>query len=127
MGQEARLRQFYLRFFLVVAMIWGTFPLITVPFLGVSSSDGSLARFAAIFSCVTVLPACLVAFWRRGIACAWLTANAVILLAALAASLRPGHHLGVGGTVEFAGSIVLAAWLDWMHARGWPAALEPTV
>lgn len=123
MDQETRLRQFYLRFFLVVAMIWGTLPLITVPFLGVSSSDGNFARFAAIFSCVTVLPASILAFWQRRIACAWLTGNALLLLAALAASLRPGRHLGVGGIIEFIGSIAIAAFLDWMQLRGWPPAL----
>lgn len=124
MDEKARLRQFYLRFFLAVAMLWGALPFITVPFLGVSSSNGSLARIAAIFSCVTVLPACVLAFWRRGIACAWLTGNAVLLLAALAGSLRPAHRLPIGGVVEFGGAIAIAAWLDWVQMKGWPPALD---
>jgi len=124
MDETARLRQFYLRFLLVGGMLWGGMPFLTSPLINRGAGSSTVAIAAAVFSSVSLLLACTIGFWRRRIACIWLTFNVLVLIASLAASAMSGEHFGVWEMVGVAGAIAIAFLLDFMELQRWPGALE---
>lgn len=124
MDETARLRQFYLRFLLVVGMLWGGMPFLTAPLVNRGMGNSPLAVLTALFGSLSILPACALAFWRRRVACVWLTFASVVLIAGSIATVRSGERLGGWEMVGIAGCIVIALWLDFMELQRWPGALE---
>lgn len=117
-------RQFWLRFMLVIGMLLGTMPMIDLPLIVPHWTGSAFGLFATIFSAATVLPACAMAFWRRRIACVWLTINGVILIAAEAVAAPRPHGVGTGELVSVAVPILIACVLSYTEIRRWPGALE---
>lgn len=105
-------------------MLWGGMPFVTGPLVARGTIQSHFAITAALFSSFTILPACALAFWRRRLACVWLTANAIAILWVWGASLRSGHLIHFTESVGILGAVALAATLDFMELRHWPRALE---
>jgi hypothetical protein len=116
-------RQFWLRFLLVVGMLVGAMTLVTLPVVLGGWSGSALGFFATVFSAVTVLPACAMAFWFRRIACFWLTLNGVLVVVA---EVTPGQQvrgLDLGSIASFIVPVTIALCLDYTEIRRWPGAL----
>jgi hypothetical protein len=121
--EKSRLRQFWLRFLLTLGMLWGFVPLTTVLFVTRGVDDSAFTVFAVVCNALTIMPACLLAFWHRRAACVWLTVNAAIVLIAATSFLRrsDGHRPGI--IVGVAVPVLLALYLDFVEVRHWPGAL----
>jgi len=117
-------RQLWLRLLLALGIMWGFIPLITVLFIFRGAEDTTFDILAAVLNSLTILPACVLAFWHRRLACIWLTVNAAILLAAFASFANRTHIYGKGGVVGLAGSVFLAICLDLAELKRWPGALD---
>jgi hypothetical protein len=124
MNDQSRLRQFYLRFVLAIGVIWGTMPLIMTPFIVRGPSDTSFDILAAVLNSLTVLPASILGFWHRRVACAWLTANAILLVIALGSWTLKTHDYEIGAIIGCGGPVALALFLDMAEVRHWPPALD---
>jgi hypothetical protein len=122
MDEQSRLRQFYLRCLLAVGILWGFLPLIMLPFVFRGANDSSLDVLAAVLNGFTILPASVLAFWHRRVACIWLTINAVFVVSRM--DLSRVREYGAGSIIGVMGSVLLAILLDAAEARGWPGALE---
>ena len=70
------------------------------------------------------MPACILAFWHRRIACVWLTFNALGVFLLANAYFREKHNLKPSAVIGFAVPLLLAAFLDFMEFAKWPAALN---
>ena len=125
MDQKARGRQFWLRVFLVIGMLWGFLPFIMTPFITKGTYDTSFDILASILNSLTILPACALAFWHRRVACVWLSINGALLTMALATYIRRTGKADVLMTVEVAGPVLIALCLDYFEARRWPPAVNP--
>jgi hypothetical protein len=125
MDEQARGRQFWLRVFLVIGMLWGFLPLIMAPFITKGTYDTSFDIFASILNSVTILPACALAFWHRRVACVWLSINGALLAIALVTFVGRTGKVDALTTVEVAGPVLIALCLDYFEARRWPPAVNP--
>jgi hypothetical protein len=123
MDEKARMQQYWVRVLLFAGMLWGTMPLLMLAFVLLSANASPLEAFITAFSSLTVLPASILGFWHRRLACLWLTTNAFLLTFAVIALVRRTQAYSVNETIGFVGSILIAAGLDFMELRGWPAAL----
>lgn len=121
---KARTRQFWLRTFLVIGILWGFLPFVMTPFITRGAHDTTYDIVASVLNSLTILPACALAFWHRRIACIWLTVNAVVLAGALADFILRTRKLDSTMIAEVAGPILFALFLDFVEARRWPAAVE---
>ncbi len=122
MDMKSADRQFWLRFLLVVGMLFGTMPLIALPLTLRGWNGTAFGLFATAFSALTVLPACALAFWHRRIACIWLTINAA--MAVTMAALRQVPVLDLGAIFNLTSPIAIACALDTMEIARWPDALK---
>lgn len=122
--EEADFRQFWLRCLLVVGMIWGVIPLITLPFITRGNTDSTLDVWAAVLNGLTILPASVLAFWHRRMACVWLTINAGVVVTSMTLFISRNHDLRVGSIIGACISALLAVFLDVAEARQWPDALN---
>lgn len=130
MNEQARKKQslnqqFNLRVLLVIGMLWGGALLVQllVYLMTGSGQPPSLASRAFIINCLTVGPACLVAFWFRRVACVWMLLDAIL---AAVATLHAPPGAPTYGPVVIVSPIVpilLAAALVFIELRRWPAAL----
>jgi hypothetical protein len=124
MDERARARQFWLRTLLVIGILWGFLPFITVPFITRGANDTHFDIFASVLNSLTIMPACALAFWHRRIASVWLSLNAVVLAAALATFIRRTRKFDSMMIAEVVGPILFALFLDFIEARRWPPAVE---
>ena len=124
MDENARSRQFTQRTILAIGILWGFMPLVLTPFITRGANDTSFDLFASVFNSLTLLPACTLAFWRRRIACVWLSVNAVLIACALATFILRTGQYQVWMIAQVAGSVGMALWLDAVEALRWPAPLE---
>ena len=118
-------RQFNLRVLLVIGLLWGGALLVQllVYLMTGASPSPSLASRAFVVNCLTVGPACLLAFWFRRTACAWMLLDA-ILAAFAALHATPGAPTyGPIVVVSPIVPILLAVALIFIELRRWPAAL----
>jgi hypothetical protein len=122
MDMKSAERQFWLRFLLVVGMLCGTMPLITLPLTLRGWNGSAFGLFSTALSALTVLPACALAFWHRRIACLWLTINAAMVVTM--AVLRQLPALDLGEIFNLTSPIVIACALDTMEIARWPGALK---
>jgi hypothetical protein len=121
---QAHSRQFWLRTFLVIGILWGFLPFVMAPFITKGAHDTTYDIVASVLNSLTILPACALAFWHRRIACVWLSVNAVVLAGALAGFIQRTRKLDPAMIAEVVGPILFAVCLDFAEARRWPAALE---
>jgi len=121
-GKEP-LRQYWLRVLLVIGLLWGTMPPITITFVILGWAGPPFVLGAMIFNAFTVLPACALAFWHRRAACVWLTVNGIIAAAALAIAFQHSNLLSVPEMAALGGPVVIAGCLDFMEIKRWPGAL----
>lgn len=77
MDEKPGLQQFWHRSLLVMGILWGIIPLVTLPFIIRGTNDSSLDILAAISNGLTIFPASVLAFWHRRIACVWLSINGI--------------------------------------------------
>jgi hypothetical protein len=124
-SEKSNMRQFWLRVLLAVGILWGGMPLLTLPLLFIGSMVPALNLFVVVFNGLTVAPACVLAFWRRRLACVWLSGNAVVIIVSIALVFARGHGVGLGSIAGFIGSVILAVVLDFMEIMRWPKALGP--
>ena len=124
MDNQSKLLQFYLRFVLAIGIIWGTMPFIMTLFIFRGSDDTSFDMLAGVLDCLTVLPASVLAFWHRRVACVWLTVNAVTLVSALASWTLRTHSYKISAIISCGVSVALAIFLDVAEIRRWPSALD---
>jgi hypothetical protein len=117
------MRQFWLRVLLALGILWGGMPFLTLPLLFIGSMEPTLNVFVVVFNALTVAPACVLAFWRRRIACVWLSVNAVVIMATIAAAFVRGHGVALGSVAGFIGSVIVALCLNFMEIMRWPKAL----
>ena len=123
MDNQSKLRQFYLRFVLAIGIIWGTMPLIMTPFIFRGREDTTFDVLAVVLNSLTVLPASILAFWHRRVACIWLTVNALLLSSAMGSWMLK-THFEIGAIIGCGGSVALAIFLDVAEMRCWPSALD---
>lgn len=123
MDEKVRLRQFWLRCLFALGLFWGLIPLITLPFITRGAGDSTLDVLAAVSNGLTLLPASILGFWHRRVACVWLTANASIVAASVVAYILRNHEYRVGNMIGASVSVLLALILDMTEARRWPPAL----
>jgi hypothetical protein len=123
-AEKSRLRQYWLRVLLTIGLLWGTMPPIAIGFVVVGWQGPIFVLAAQVFNAFTILPACALAFWHRRIACVWLSINAVLAAAALAACTRNPQLLNLPEITALAGPIVIAGLLDFMEIKHWPRALD---
>jgi hypothetical protein len=121
-------QQFNLRVLLVIGLLWGGALLVQllVYLMTGASQPPSLASRAFVVNCLTVGPACLLAFWFRRTACAWMLLDAIL---AATAALHAAPGAPTYGPVLIVTPIVpilLAAALVFIELRRWPAALTRT-
>ena len=125
MDEQSRLRQFYLRVLLAIGIFWGTALLIVVPFVFRGENDSTFDVLVAVSNGLTILPACILAFWHRRVACIWLTINgAMIAIAATSFAQRTHAHYDVGTIISFLVPVLIAVCLDVIEMKHWPGALE---
>ncbi|HEY5056442.1 MAG TPA: hypothetical protein VII58_09790 [Acidobacteriaceae bacterium] len=126
MDDRRRLRQFYLRFVLALGIFWGTMPLAMLPFIFRGSDDSMFNILSVVLNSLTILPASVLAFWHRRIACVWLTINATMVTCSLTSWTLRTHDYNVGAIIGGVGSVTLAVMVDWMELCRWPSALDRT-
>lgn len=114
-------RQLWLRLLLALGIMWGFVPLITVMFVFRGAKDSTFDAFATVFNSLTILPACILAFWHRRTACVWLTINGAFLVGAFAPRVR---ELDKGAVVTLMGSVLIAICLDFTELKHWPSPLD---
>jgi hypothetical protein len=125
MNEQARSQQFNLRVLLGIGLLWGAALLVQLLLYLMTggSQPPSLASRAFVVNCLTVGPACLLAFWFRRIACAWIALDAIL---AAAAALHAAPGAPTYGPILIVSPIVpilLAAALIFIELRRWPPAL----
>jgi hypothetical protein len=121
--EKPRMQQFWLRALLVVGLLWGGMPFLTLPLVLMGVVAAPFGMLVALVNGLTVAPACTLAFWHRRVACGWLSLNAVMCGIAIALSEhKTGDRYFVAMT-SLAGSIAIAVCLDFMEIRHWPAAV----
>jgi hypothetical protein len=124
MDANSESRQFWQRGILAIGILWGFLPFVLAPFITKGPGDSYFDLFASVLNSLTLLPACVLAYWQRRIACLWLSINAVIIASALILFLLRTGNFGVWMLLQVAGSVGFAVWLDVVEARHWPAPLE---
>ena len=122
--EQIRSQRFMQRALLAVGILWGFMPFVLAPFITKGPSDSTFDVFASVLNSLTLLPACVLAYWQRRIACAWLSINAVVIAVALARFLLRTGQFEVWMIVQVVGSVGFAVWLDVVEASHWPAPLE---
>ena len=122
MNEQSQMRQFWLRVLLTAGTLWGFLPFIMTPFItkGQGFTDFDIA--ASVLNSLTVLPASVLAFWHRRIACVWLSVNAVVLPVALATYIARTGEVNAHMIAEVAGPVLIALCLDVTEALRWPPA-----
>ncbi|SPE26287.1 membrane hypothetical protein [Candidatus Sulfotelmatomonas gaucii] len=125
--EKPRMRQFWLRALLVVGLLWGGMPFLTLPlvFMGVVAAPFGMP--VALVNGLTVAPACTLAFWHRRAACIWLSLNAVMCGIAIVLSEHQTGDRHFAAMISLAGSVAIALCLDFMEIRRWPAAVGEAV
>lgn len=118
-------QQFNLRVLLVIGLLWGGALLVQllVYLMTGAGQPPSLASRAFVVNCLTVGPACLLAFWFRRAACLWIALDAIL---AAAAALHAAPGAPTYGPILIVSPIVpilLAAALIFIELRRWPPAL----
>ncbi len=122
--EKTRMRQFWLRVLLVLGILWGGMPLLTLPLVVMGVIPAPFGLFVTIVNGVIVAPACTLAFWHRRSACIWLNLNAVMAGVAIALLKPQTSEVYLDGTIGLVGSVVIALCLDFMEIRRWPQALN---
>jgi hypothetical protein len=125
MDERARLQQFYLRTVLAVGLLWGAFLLVQLLELALTpGTKGSFVNaLAVVVNCLSVFPACILAFWHRRAACVWLGLNAGFITATTIRTILHTHQVYGGFTFGVLLSIALTITLIVIEVRGWPGAL----
>lgn len=130
MNRKAESQQFNLRVLLIIGILWGGALLVQLllflmTYGVVTGNKGTpLYMFAFLFNCVTVGPACVLAFWRRRMACVWMVLDAILAIAsALLATPREPSY-GPAIVVSPIVPILLAIAFVFIEIRRWPGALE---
>lgn len=121
--EKPQMRQFWLRALLVVGLLWGGMPFLTLPLVLMGVISAPLGLVAALVNGLTVAPACTLAFWHRRAACIWLSLNAVVCGVAMVLSEHQTDDRYIVAVISLAGSIAIAVCLDFMEVRRWPAAI----
>lgn len=121
--ERVRMRQFWLRTFLVFGILWGFLPFVTAPFITRGPGDTYYDIFASVLNSLTILPACTLAFWHRRVACVWLSLNAVVLSIALGTFIQRTSTINRVMIAEVAGPVLFALCLDFVEAMRWPPAV----
>ncbi len=124
MDEKDRLRQLYLRTLLGLGITWGCALFIAAPFIFRGKDDTTFEVCMAVFNSVTIMPACILAFWHRRMACIWLTVNAIGIVFAWALSINRIRSITVSIAIGLAVPVLIAATIDWMELRSWPKALQ---
>jgi hypothetical protein len=122
--EQARLRQFWMRSLLSVGIVWGLIPLITLPFITHGTNDSALDVWAAISNGLTLLPASVLAFWHRRVACVWLTINGALVVSSMSTYVLRTHSHPLASMIGAVVSATVAISLDVMEVRRWPGALD---
>lgn len=125
MDEKSASRQFWLRTLLVIGMLWGFVPFVLAPFITKGATDTYFDIFVSVLNSLTVMPACVLAFWHRRIASIWLTVNGALLAVALAGYILRTRQTHLGMILGVAGPIAIALCLDVLEALRWPPALNP--
>jgi hypothetical protein len=122
MDKADRLRQFGVRATLIIGILWG-FGLLFMLQFAIGSEDPLWQTSPAILNCLTILPACTLAFWKRRVAVIWLLINALTIGIATPFVIRD-----VQDTIDIVSnsifSICLGLLLAYMEFRGWPNAMN---
>ena len=124
MNEQERVRQLWLRTLLVIGLVWGLTPLITLPFITRGMNDSTLDVWAAISNGLTLLPASVLAFYHRRLACIWLSVNGALVVTSMSTYVLRTHSHPVASMIGAGVSAAVAVSLDVMEVQGWPEALD---
>lgn len=119
-----RLRQLWVRTFLRVGIIWGVIPFVCLPFITRGQLDSTLDELAVVINSLSIMPASIVGFKYRALACVWLSINAILVALSVILYTFRTHDVRIGSIVGAVVSVVLAIFLDYSQAKGWPSALQ---
>lgn len=120
MDEKPGLQQFWHRSLLVMGILWGIIPLVTLPFIIRGTNDSSLDILAAISNGLTIFPASVLAFWHRRIACVWLSINGILVVTSVALFTLRTHEYQSNAIIGAAVSVLLAVSLVLMEIQQWP-------
>lgn len=125
MDEQRRLQQFYVRTVLAVGLLWGAFLLVQLLVFALTpGSRGShLDALSVVVNCLSVFPACVLAFWHRRAACVWLVLNGAFIAATTTRFFLHSHQYRPGMILGVLLSIALAVCLVVIEVLGWPGAL----
>ncbi|HVN93202.1 MAG TPA: hypothetical protein VMT38_05885 [Terracidiphilus sp.] len=125
MNEQPQMRQFYLRVILSIGLLWGTALLVQLLMFAVTAgaNESFLDSVAVVSNCLTVGPACLLAFWHRRAASVWLALNGILLLTASTRSMWRLHQYDLSIIIGTLIPILLAFCLVVIDLRRWPGAL----
>ena len=124
METRERLRRLWVRTFLAVGIVWGVLPFVSLLFITRGQLDSTLDEVAVVINSLSVMPASIIGYKYRVVACVWLSINAVLVaLSVISYTLRT-HDVRIGSIIGATVSIALAIFLDYSQAKGWPSALE---
>lgn len=129
--EQQELRRFWERVVFALGMGAGLFPF-AVPPLALSAAGrhtAGLEFIALVVFSLTVLPACVTAFWCRGVAAVWLLAAGVVIAAMLLAeqhALLAAHHMppDYGSDYLFVFPLALGAFGIFTEWKRWPLLLD---
>ena len=130
MNRKAESQQFNLRVLLVVGLLWGGALLVQLllffmTYGVVTGNKGTpVYMFAFLFNCITVGPACALAFWRRRLACVWMVLDAILAIASVLLATPREPTYGPAIVVSPLVPTLLAVAFIFIELRRWPGALE---
>lgn len=125
MDEQTRMQQFYVRTVLTVGLLWGAFLLVQLLVFALTpGSKGSLLdSLSVVVNCLSVFPACVVGFWHRRAACAWLLANGAFIAVTTTRFTLHSQQYDWGLILSVLFSIALAMTLAVIEVLKWPGAL----
>ena len=130
MNRKEESQQFNLRVLLVIGLLWGGALLIQLllflmTYGIVTGNKGTpMYMLAFLINCITVGPACALAFWRRRLACVWMVLDAILAVASVLMATPHEPSYGPAIVVSPIVPIVLAIAFVFIELRRWPSALE---
>jgi hypothetical protein len=112
---------------LAFGIFWGVIPFITVLFVFRGENDSILDVTAAVFDSLTILPACILAFWHRRLACVWLSLNAALIIAITIPFLLRTRRHDLWTIICVLVPVLIAFWIDFMESNDWPDAVNSKI
>lgn len=110
-----------------LGILWGVIPMVSLPMIvfGIGSNESGDLILAGLFNGMTVLPASVLAFWKRKTASWWLIADAFAM--AMVGSVHFSNP-AIGGpalAMTILAPAILGGFGLFCEKKQWPPLLDP--